>query len=261
MRTPLRRGLAVAIGAGVVVAGITLATERGPDEGHSITFAVQSPQGRVVALGTWTSDPAPGTLAVARTRGTQVVRPLERRRAGDGRTTVVGLRPDEDAVLWVAGCRELPLVASTPDAPLRLEHGPRVALRVRVDAGLPDGDWWIGFRPRWRGPGDAPDALLRHRFLPAARERWIPSDEGLGDAVARFQAGRERTDVAFAWPGRYRAEWTLVRVTDRGGFTETSTFDVHGSTWTFEVADTSEAQALELTVARRDLEAAGLPPR
>jgi len=163
---------------------------------------------------------------------------------------------DEDAFLWASGCRDLPLPAAPTGTPLRLAYGPRVRLRVVTDGEAPSAPYELQLRFLPRGPGDAPDATLRHVFPSAALEGWFPST-GWNPASSVSIAGPDPVTVRFSRPGPYRVAWTLVHVRRVGGGTTSVGIGVPDAGLTIEVRDGVEDQTIDLAIPGAALRDAG----
>jgi hypothetical protein len=251
MNTVLRTAVLVVIA--LLAASLSACGERpSPDRDYEIV----TPDGGPLFL---TSMRSPAVL-VARDRATHAVRKLDATGGGAKTLRVSGLAPTEDAFFWVAGCRELSLPNPPPSVPGRLEYGPRVRMRLIVEGGIPPAPFVIGVIARWRGPGDAPDALARHGFPHAAPEGWFPrSAWDTADPMIPFTTDKPEVFARFCAPGRYRAQWTLWKVEKIENGTSSSGGAPADAGIPFTVADTPDDQTVELRIDRASLEEAGLP--
>lgn len=126
--------------------------------------------------------------------------------------------------LWLPGCRPL-RVDERPTEALQFEIGYPIDVTWREDAPLPKGQR-VQIRVAWRGPGDAPEALVRAMFHAAApppgKRSWAWTSFVKGSLI---EAPGQPERIYVPWPGPYRIRWGIghIRIQEAAG-----SFSAHG---------------------------------
>lgn len=169
------------------------------------------------------------------------------------------IRDGERLLLRLAGCRDVEIPVPPPAEPLVVSYGYPVRLRLETGGELPPAPYEIRLELAWRGPGDAPDALLADSVAPAAPAGWLESRRGsFYRSKIVVGGGEQETSFCVSVPGPYRVTWMLFHVSGTPGNTTAVGFGSPGQGGRIVVEDRPEEQVFVLRLdPRRLAEAVG----